>query len=98
MRDLKRHTASKILLKLEEDERQVWLRAFTNARMDFPRFWEDDFHPEQVHSEEFYHQKLEYMHNNPVKAGYVRSPEDWKYSSAGFYLTGSESVIPITPL
>ena len=27
-------------------------------------------------------QKLEYIHNNPVKAGYVREPTHWKYSSA----------------
>jgi len=30
-------------------------------------------------------QKLEYMHNNPVEAGFVREPEQYEYSSAGNY-------------
>src|SRR5579859_714317 len=28
-----------------------------------------------------YHEKIEYMHLNPVKAGLVKRPEDWKWSS-----------------
>jgi len=27
-------------------------------------------------------QKLDYIHNNPVEAGFVTQPEHWKYSSA----------------
>ena len=27
-------------------------------------------------------QKIDYVHNNPVVAGFVEKPEDWKYSSA----------------
>jgi hypothetical protein len=30
-------------------------------------------------------QKLDYLHNNPVKAGLCKLPEDYKYSSARFY-------------
>ena len=30
-------------------------------------------------------QKLEYLHYNPVVAGYVESPEHWMYSSARNY-------------
>ncbi len=26
---------------------------------------------------------LDYMHQNPLAAGFVTKPEDWKYSSAG---------------
>lgn len=26
---------------------------------------------------------LKYIHDNPVVAGFVNKPEDWKYSSAG---------------
>jgi hypothetical protein len=32
-----------------------------------------------------YQQKLEYIHNNPVKAGLCLLPEEYKYSSAKFY-------------
>jgi putative transposase len=34
------------------------------------------------------YQKLEYIHENPVKAGLCSVPEDYKYSSASFYETG----------
>ena len=31
-------------------------------------------------------QKLDYIHDNPVRAGFVEKEEDWLYSSAGdFY-------------
>jgi hypothetical protein len=33
-------------------------------------------------------QKIEYIHNNPVKRGMVVKPEDWVYSSATNYLWG----------
>src|SRR5437762_3237323 len=39
--------------------------------------------------------KLEYIHENPVKAGLVSRPEDWRWSSAGFYAKiGIPAVIP----
>jgi hypothetical protein len=28
------------------------------------------------------HQKLDYLYYNPVDAGFVTKPEEWKYSSA----------------
>ncbi len=36
-------------------------------------------------------QKLEYIHYNPVKAGMCEAPEDYLYSSARFYLDGTNS-------
>jgi putative transposase len=30
-------------------------------------------------------QKLDYIHNNPVEAGIVEKPEDYRYSSAKVY-------------
>lgn len=35
-------------------------------------------------------QKLNYIHNNPVKAGLCRYPEDYAYSSAQFYYSGRD--------
>ena len=39
-------------------------------------------------------QKLDYIHDNPVKAGICFKSEDYIYSSAGFY-AGRESVLEI---
>jgi len=34
------------------------------------------------------HQKINYLHHNPVRIGVVEQPEDWLYSSAGDYAGG----------
>ncbi|MDP2904211.1 MAG: transposase, partial [Methylovulum sp.] len=54
------------------------------------QFWQEGVHAELVFSETIMREKLEYIHNNPVKRGYVNLPEHWRYSSAGHYvgLTG----------
>ena len=35
---------------------------------------------------------LTYIHNNPVKRGWVASPEHWRYSSAHEWLAGAEAL------
>ena len=42
-------------------------------------------------------QKLEYLHNNPVKRGLVASPEHWRYSSAHEWLPGAMVVLRCDP-
>jgi putative transposase len=42
-------------------------------------------------------QKLEYLHNNPVKRGLVASPEHWRYSSVHERLAGATPVLRIDP-
>ena len=43
-----------------------------------------------------YHEKVWYIHLNPVKAGLVSRPEDWPWSSVHDY-TGTINHAPITP-
>ena len=48
-----------------------------------------------------YHEKVEYIHLNPVKAGFVQRPDDWKWSSVHDYTgtlrapAGAGSPIPV---
>ena len=44
--------------------------------------------PIELWSAEVIEQKLNYIHNNPVEAGFVLDPEYWKYSSAIDYAGG----------
>ncbi|MGI8600088.1 MAG: hypothetical protein ACR2KB_12620 [Chitinophagaceae bacterium] len=39
-------------------------------------------------SNKFKDQKLDYIHNNPVEAGFVDIPEEYRYSSARDYAGG----------
>jgi REP element-mobilizing transposase RayT len=72
--------------------------AFRKLRHKFKsdyQVWEEGFHPKQLFNYEIVTQKLKYIHDNPVKAGYVDRPEHWRYSSARDYF-GEKGLIPIT--
>ncbi len=49
------------------------------------QFWQEGSHAELVFSEAMMREKLNYIHANPVKRGYVDSAEHWRYSSARNY-------------
>jgi hypothetical protein len=46
-------------------------------------------------SDRMMEQKLEYLHNNPVKRGLVASPEHWRYSSAHEWLEGAVPLLRV---
>jgi len=52
------------------------------------QFWRQDNRPIEIYSNVVIDQKLDYLHNNPVKAGFVENPEDYLYSSAVDYAGG----------
>jgi putative transposase len=58
------------------------------------QFWQEGTHAELIVSESMMREKLDYIHNNPVKRGYVDKPEHWRYSSARNY-QGSPGLIDI---
>jgi REP element-mobilizing transposase RayT len=49
------------------------------------QFWQEGAHAEMILGEEMLRQKLEYIHANPVRRGYVDRAEEWRYSSARNY-------------
>ena len=46
------------------------------------QFWQEGVHPELIQGEVMMRQKIDYIHQNPVKRGYVDEAEQWRYSSA----------------
>jgi REP element-mobilizing transposase RayT len=56
--------------------------------------WQEGSHPKMIQGGEMMRQKLEYMHNNPVKRGYVDDPTHWRYSSARNY-AGMQGLISV---
>lgn len=49
------------------------------------QFWQEGLHPEWIQNNDMMRQKINYIHNNPVKRGYVDLAEHWRYSSARNY-------------
>jgi REP element-mobilizing transposase RayT len=54
------------------------------------RFWQPTQHPVGIVSEQVWKQKMDYLHINPCRKGLVRSPEDWRFSSASIWLKTRE--------
>jgi putative transposase len=85
MRHLKRESSPSILKLLTEEE----LRAFDEQRgLNGNTFWKYSFRSIVLESEAMFWQRMNYLHMNPVKAGYVESPEDYRWSSARLVVAG----------
>jgi len=57
--------------------------------------WQPGWHGEGLVSEAFLLQKMNYIHKNPVRKGFVKFPEHWIHSSAGYWNNEDEGEIPI---
>ena len=56
--------------------------------------WQEGSMPKRIGSREMMVQELDYMHNNPVKRGYVDDPLHWRYSSARNY-SGQQGLVDV---
>src|SRR5439155_13893410 len=93
--DFKSFTARRIIDLLQARAAVPFLRQLQHYKEAFKtdrpyQLWQEGSHPKMINGDEMMTQKLEYMHNNPVKRGYVDDPVHWRYSSARNYagLTG----------
>jgi putative transposase len=94
LRDFKSYTSGKIK-KLIKDHPQesrrewmLWLKERAGTKnsnnKDF-QFWQQHNKPIELYDNQITQQKLDYIHANPVEAGFVSRPEDYVYSSARNY-------------
>jgi REP element-mobilizing transposase RayT len=91
IRDIKKFTSTKIIEAIrnnpQESRKELFLWLFERAgkrnnNNTIYQFWQQNNQPIELRSNEFIEQKLNYIHNNPVEAGIVLSPEEYLYSSA----------------
>lgn len=52
------------------------------------QLWQEGIQPKLIQDDKTMIQKIEYIHNNPVKRGYVDDGVHWRYSSARDYFGG----------
>jgi len=102
MQKFKRHTAKEILNLLHENNVTMILKQlefYKKAHKTKSTFqlWQEGFQPKLIQSEKMLIEKIDYIHNNPVKRGYVDNPIHWRYSSAGDY-EGESGIIAIDRL
>jgi len=100
VRRFKSFTARKIIDLLKERGEKATLEQLRNAKLPHKedrkhQFWQEGTHPVLVQNQAIMRQKLEYMHNNPIRRGYVDDPTHWRYSSARNY-AGHDGILEVT--
>ncbi|WP_317048733.1 transposase [Reichenbachiella versicolor] len=94
VRDFKKYTSTTILKAVKENKHEsrrnwmLWIFESVGSKNENNKkyqFWRQDSHPEQLISNKFMDQKVDYIHNNPVAARIVDEPENYVYSSAKDY-------------
>ena len=95
IRDIKSFTSRQIKEILQDkanaESRRKWVlwmferAGKRNKRNNSFQFWQQHNHPIELSTNEMIDQRLDYVHNNPVEAGFVFKAEDWIWSSARQY-------------
>ena len=94
MRDFKKFTAKQVFQAIhtnQQESRRQWLEWVLHKQGEFnPRnthiqLWQQPSHNVELLSQEMAQQKLDYIHQNPVRAGICYRAEDYVYSSASCY-------------
>ncbi len=91
IRDFKKFTAQKIIQKMQKDENRKWILEIMerNGRRNKSnvqyQFWIQDDGAIEISSEKFLHQKIDYIHNNPIRAGIVLEAGQYVWSSDRLY-------------
>lgn len=106
VRDMKKFTSKELIKAIGyvNESRRVWLlKKFQFAADRIKRganykVWKDNFHPIELDTYEMALQKLEYIHQNPVKELIVLEPYHYYYNSASFYADEDNGLIEIEGL
>lgn len=99
VRLFKSYSAREIIDYLKETAKHDLLQSFVvkdsiSNRSEY-QFWQNGFHPKQIIGDKMMLQKIEYIHKNPVTAGYVDEKLQWRYSSIYNYID-QEAPLEIT--
>jgi putative transposase len=90
LKELKSYTAREIVVRLRQRGATCFLdqleghKAPHKAESQY-QVWQEGSHPQLLQGDAMMRQKIEYIHNNPVRRGYVDDPTHWRHSSARDY-------------
>jgi REP element-mobilizing transposase RayT len=102
LRDFKKFTSKALIQAVQEEaeSRRLWmLNLFWYAgkndkKIKYIKVWQEGNDAKEIHSTAFLDEKMNYIHQNPVKAELVGNPEDYLYSSARDY-AGEKGLVDI---
>ncbi|MEQ8576816.1 transposase [Fulvivirga sp.] len=102
LRDFKKFTSKKIMELIQEipESRRDWLldkfsfEARRTGRAENYKLWKDDNHAIDMSTIDMMN-KIDYIHDNPLRAGLVHEPDQYVYSSATDY-AGGKGMVNVT--
>ncbi|WP_020537450.1 REP-associated tyrosine transposase [Lewinella cohaerens] len=102
LRDFKKFTANQIIKSIKQlpESRKDWLlqvmsyHAKFNDRNRIHQFWQQDNCPKEINNLSYCLQKINYIHENPVRAGLVTERHHYYPSSAIDY-AGGKGLLPV---
>jgi hypothetical protein len=100
MTSFKSYTAGQIIDYLKDKdayrvlEQLAWQKKRHKKDREY-QLWQEGSHPQLIQGEQMMRQKIAYIHDNPVKRGYVDDPTHWRYSSARNY-AGQTGLLDVT--
>jgi putative transposase len=80
--------------------KRFYQREFAHYQDSYPDdgpIWQPGFYDFNLESEKLIHEKLSYIHNNPVEDKLAQTPILWSWSSARYYELGESVGITVTP-
>jgi REP-associated tyrosine transposase len=95
----KAHTAKEILKLLQAQnvntilEQLAFYKKAHKTETSY-QLWQEGFQPKLIQSDTMMREKMDYIHQNPVKRGYVDEAQHWRYSSARDY-EGLQGIIEV---
>jgi len=104
VRDFKKFTSKQMVETIKnnrfESRREWMINLFAYSGMCNPnnktyQFWKQDYHPVILDTSEKFNQRLHYLHENPVRAGFVSNPVDYPFSSAADYQLDKPGKLPL---
>jgi len=107
VRDFKKFTSKRIIEEVQTnplESRKNWMlwlfksHGEANSNNENYQFWVQDYHGVELDNNKMMEGRLNYTHNNPVKAQLVSEPENYIFSSATDYTEGGKGLVEVVLL
>lgn len=99
MRDFKKFTSVEITKLSQRENRYYLLQRFRDnaqlAKNQRYKIWMDRFDAFIIKTDKMMRIKVNYIHNNPLKASLVQKPENYLFSSARNYILDDHTIIKV---
>lgn len=90
MKKFKSYTAKELLSLLQKQNVKTILDQLAfykkaHKQETTYQIWQEGIQPKLIQTQQMMIEKINYIHNNPIKRGYVDEAKHWRYSSARDY-------------